>query len=111
TTNQQLLKKRQDEEKKLRRIRVLVTFIKPKNMLSQTVVINKNSKRELAIPSAITVSQLVQLTHQKLYGLQSFMQTAGLITPSITSILSGTSNDEIIAIEEVSIERTLNESL
>ncbi|POW19988.1 hypothetical protein PSHT_04115, partial [Puccinia striiformis] len=76
-------------------------------MLSQTVVINKNSKRELAIPSAITVSQLVQLTHQKLF----IQQTAGLITPSITSILSGTSNDEIIAIEEVSIERTLNESL
>jgi len=137
--NQQLLKKQKDEEKKLRRIGILPSHIKPKSKPTQVVISklaqekklrklqeapnppNQNttshqtqpkttkSKRELAVPSAITVSQLAQLTHQKLYRLQSLMQSAGLLDTRPDRILS--TDDTAYLVLESGFEPIVNDTL
>ncbi|KAI9611364.1 hypothetical protein H4Q26_008314 [Puccinia striiformis f. sp. tritici PST-130] len=73
------------------------------------IIKDKNSKRELAIPSAITVSQLAQLTHQKLYRLQSLMQAAGLMDTRADRILS--TDDTAYLVLESGYEPIVNENL
>ncbi|WAR52192.1 hypothetical protein PtB15_1B631 [Puccinia triticina] len=133
-TNHQLLKKRKDEEKKLRKIGVLPSHVKPKPKPTEVIIskiaqekkqrklleasklqnINssknvKNSKRELAVPSAITVAQLAQLTHQKLYRLQSLMQSAGLLDTRPDRILS--TDDTAYLVLESGYEPIVNDTL
>ncbi|PLW40691.1 hypothetical protein PCANC_14449 [Puccinia coronata f. sp. avenae] len=138
-TNQQLLKKRKDEEKKFRRIGILPTHVKPKSKPTQVVISKlaqekklrklqdaakpkddkmlshqpdhrvQKAKRELAIPSAITVSQLAQLTHQKLYRLQSLMQSAGLLDTRPDRILS--TDDTAYLVLESGFEPIVNDTL
>ncbi|WAQ88355.1 hypothetical protein PtA15_9A482 [Puccinia triticina] len=130
----QLLKKRKDEEKKLRNIGVLPSHVKPKPKPTEVIIskiaqkkkqhklleasrlqnINssknvKNSKRELAVPSAITVAQLAQLTHQKLYRLRSLMQSAGLLDTRPDRILS--TDDTAYLVLESGYEPIVNDTL